>query len=148
MFNKYPSWHENHADHVNDWQYINIIEIMLCVTTLFTRASIILLYERIFAPNRISRLYIITQFMFYTNIASVFTFMILFIFECVPRAKLWDPAIPGHCIDRFAIYWSSGIFNIISDAVLFILPQYSIWNLQMSRKRKAKVSTAFAMAIL
>lgn len=121
---------------------------MLCIVTLFTRASIILLYERIFAPNRISRLYIITQFMFYFNIATTIVLMFIFIFECIPRPKLWDPTIPGHCLDPFAIYYSTGILNISIDTVLFILPQYSIWNLQMSWKRKAKVSAAFVVAIL
>lgn len=74
--------------------------------------------------------------------------MFTFIFECIPRSKLWDPNLPGHCLDLFAIYYSSGIYNILVDAMLFILPQYSIWTLQMSWGRKAKVAAAFAIALL
>ncbi|SLM39697.1 hypothetical protein LPUS_10295 [Lasallia pustulata] len=135
--------------HLIRWaQYANALEILLCVVTLFTRASIILLYERIFAPNRISRLYIITQLMFYINIGTTSVFMFIFIFQCVPRSKIWDPTKPGHCLDIFAIYKTSGIFSVGIDSVLFILPQYSIWNLQMSWKQRAKASAAFAMAVL
>lgn len=129
-------------------QLANIAEVLICVVTLLTRVSIILLYGRIFAPNRSTRLYYVTWFMFYITIVGTLVFMFTFIFECIPRSKLWDPNLPGHCLDPFAIYYSSGIYNILADAILFILPQYSIWTLQMPLGRKIKFSAAFAMALL
>lgn len=86
--------------------------------------------------------------MFYVNLIGSLTFMFTFICECIPRSKLWDPNLPGRCLNPFAIYYSSGIYNILVDSVLFILPQYSIWTLRMPVGRKAKVSAAFAMALL
>lgn len=129
-------------------QLANVEEVLICVVTLLTRVSIILLYGRIFAPNRFTKLFYVTWFMFYFTIVGTLIFMFTFIFECIPRSKLWDPNLPGHCLNPFAIFYSSGIYNILADVILFILPQYSIWTLAMSFGRKVKVSAAFAMALL
>lgn len=65
------------------------------------------------------------------------------IFQCTPRAKIWNPAIPGTCLNYQAYIFATGIFNVVSDIIMLVFPMICIWNLQMSFKRKLGVSAVF-----
>lgn len=77
-----------------------------------------------------------------------FACMIFRIFACVPREKIWNPTIPGRCINSSAGIISSAALNSISDFVLFVLPLSRIWQLQMPRQRKWQISAVFAFGLL
>lgn len=70
------------------------------------------------------------------------------IFQCSPRAKIWNPEIPGACIEYQAVILATGIFNIVSDIFMLVFPVTCIWNLQLSTKRKLGVSAVFFVGIL
>jgi hypothetical protein len=69
------------------------------------------------------------------------------IFECLPRAKAWDPTIPGHCVNQNVLLTSTGPANLISDFLIFFLPVWAIWHLQMPFNRKISASAAFAIGL-
>ncbi|KAI2629949.1 hypothetical protein GGR54DRAFT_636129 [Hypoxylon sp. NC1633] len=68
--------------------------------------------------------------------------------SCHPHSKLWDPTIPGTCIDRKAVDVSAASLNLASHTLILILPQSVIWKLRMSTKKKISVSLVFAIGIL
>ncbi len=41
--------------------------------------------------------------------------MVTIIFECTPIKKLWQPTIPGHCVDITKFFVASGSVNVILD---------------------------------
>lgn len=43
------------------------------------------------------------------------------IFACRPLVKTWDASIPGHCINRPAIYVMTAVVNIGTDVVILLL---------------------------
>ena len=70
------------------------------------------------------------------------------IFQCTPRAKIWNPTVPGTCLDYQAFVLSTAIFNVLSDILMLVFPIICIWNLQMSMKRKLEVSAVFFLGSL
>lgn len=75
-------------------------------------------------------------------------FFFVTIFQCTPRAKIWNPELPGTCL-RYQTYTvATGIFNVVSDSLMLVFPIICIWNLQMSNKRKVGVSAIFFVGSL
>ncbi len=68
------------------------------------------------------------------------------IFMCHPRVAFWQPLLtPGHC---FTSYKASGIFNVISDFVILIIPMVPLWKLNLSRGKKLSLVGIFGTGIL
>ena len=75
------------------------------------------------------------------------TFFLIFL--CTPREKIWNPLMTsGHCFEGDASYKASGVFNVLSDFAILILPMPILWNLQMSLKKKLLTTGVFATGFL
>ena len=84
---------------------------------------------------------------------SIFSFSVIYlfwnIFMCNPREKLWNPLITtGHCHDSNINSESSGIFNVLSDFAILILPMPCLWKLQMPMRKKILMVGVFATGFL
>lgn len=114
----------------------------------FTKISILLFYRRIFSPSHknnpfdiLLRLFILILTLFYT--ALIF----LKIFECQPRARIWDPShnSSGRCLNIPALLNASGFFNTITDVLILLIPMRGVWGLQITRSRKVGIVLVFAI---
>lgn len=65
------------------------------------------------------------------------------LFICRPIAKNWDFALPGSCGSQPKFYFSMGVVNLITDAVIILLPMPYLFRLRMATRRKV-----LAMALL
>ena len=54
----------------------------------------------------------------------------------------------GHCFDGSASYKASGVFNVLSDFAILIVPMPTLWSLQMSFKKKLLTMGVFAIGLL
>ena len=54
----------------------------------------------------------------------------------------------GYCFDSSASYKASGVFNVLSDFAILIVPMPTLWNLQMSLKKKLLTMAVFATGLL
>ncbi len=82
------------------------------------------------------------NFVFYTAI----TFVAIFV--CTPRAKFWNPLLPGKCANIDAVNIITSVINATSDLVLLLLPIICVWKLQMGLRHKLGMSAVFATALL
>ena len=129
-------------------QYLNLIQILYSPAAAFTKSAILVLYLRIFSPYRWSkfnitiRAFILVIGLFYIAIT------IAKICQCLPRARIWDKSVPGQCMDLVTLLDASGLFNIVSDFVILIIPLKGIWSLQLSRKRKVAVYAVFTVGAM
>lgn len=130
---------------------VNISIILYSPTVFFIKLSILLQYTRIFAPTVEGnmrmvvaiRICISTIFIFYI-IATFFS-----IFQCSPREKIWNILeTDGHCYDVGAFEKASGVFNIVSDFAILILPISSVWRLHMTFRKKLLTTAVFAIGFL
>lgn len=69
-------------------------------------------------------------------------------FTCIPFRKMWDPTIPGGCINLAHFYYGLQIPNIVTDAVIIAMPMKMVANLHISKIRKTVLSGIFALGIL
>ena len=129
-------------------QYVNVIQIWYGPAAASTKVAILLLYLRVFSPRRWDKfdtsvrgfILIICAFYFASTTAKIC--------QCLPRARIWDKNVPGKCVSLFALLGASGIFNIISDVGILLVPLKGVWNLQMSQKRKVLVYAVFTVGLV
>ena len=129
-------------------QFNNIIQIWYGIAAACTKCAILALYLRVFSPRRWSKLdiairaFIAITCLFYLGIS------IAKICQCIPRARIWDKRVPGNCVDLAILLDTSGLFNIISDVCILLVPLKGVWNLQMSRLRKIGIYCIFTVGIV
>lgn len=67
---------------------------------------------------------------------------------CSPRQKIWAQVIAtGHCFSTNTVVMSTGIFNVISDFAILILPVFPIWKVQLPPKKKLGIAAIFSTGI-
>ena len=121
---------------------------MYCPVVLITKLSILIQLLHIFAPTRAGATYYQCHFMIWFNVLFYTAIFFAAIFECIPRAKFWNPTIPGTCVDMIGINITTSVINAISVFVLLLLPIICDWKLQMNLRNKLGVSAVFAAAAL
>ena len=52
------------------------------------------------------------------------------------------------CVDLVVLLDASGLFNIISDICILLVPLKGVWSLQMSRMRKVGIYFIFTVGIM
>ncbi|KAI4608551.1 hypothetical protein J4E83_008987 [Alternaria metachromatica] len=62
---------------------------------------------------------------------------------CRPLAKNWNFALPGTCGGQPTFYFAMGVINLITDAVMILLPMPYLYKLRMAWRKKLA-----AMALL
>ena len=132
-------------------QWLNITATVYSITVAFVKASILLQYLRIFVPSKRGTLPLCVAIHACMWSVVIFYVIITFfnIFMCTPRAKISNLLITtGHCFDTNAAYKSSGVFNVFSDFAILILPMPTLWNLQLSLKRRLWTMGLFAGGFL
>ena len=103
---------------------------------------------RVFSPRRWDKfdtsvrgfMFIIFAFYFATSIAKIC--------QCIPRWRIWGKSVPGRCVSLPALLGTSGLFNIISDVGILLVPLKGVWNLQMSPKRKLMIYAVFTVGLM
>ena len=144
MTYSYYPFLEQYRQHL---QWVNIVAITYAITIIFVKLSILLQYLKIFTPSRI-----VDRPLFIAIHASIWSVLIFYvvdifflIFICSPREKIWNPLMTtGHCFDSNASYKASGVFNVLSDFAILILPMATVWKLQMSLRRRLLTMGVFA----
>ncbi|ERF70422.1 hypothetical protein EPUS_04700 [Endocarpon pusillum Z07020] len=130
--------------------WVNITTILYGVVVFLIKLSILLQYLRIFVPNRKANmpLFVAIQTVIWSNFIFYFTDFIFQVTACTPREKFWNLLITtGHCRNTYAMYMASGIFNVLSDFAILILPIVPIWKLQLPFKRKILMIAIFSTGL-
>ena len=129
-------------------QLSNTLGIYYVPLIYVSKLSILLQYMKLFIPNHTGKTYWSIHFLIWSNLLFYLAIMLAQIMECLPREKIWDPTVPGHCIDFTAVLIAGAVINVISDFLILVLPIGKIWQLQMSPKRKLGVSAVFTAGLL
>lgn len=130
--------------------WVNIVSIVYSFFVFVVKLSILLQYSRIFNPARKRDLPTFVAFQICIWIMLLFYLVACFfvIFECSPREKIWNKLeTTGYCYNGDVRDKASGIFSVLSDFAIFILPMPSIWKLQMPLRKKLLTSIVFAVGL-
>lgn len=100
-------------------QYFFQLQIYYKITINLTKASIVLLYYRIFSPRLFRHFCLIV-------LALIVGFMIaltaLTIFQCTPVHKIYNQGVSGTCLPALTLWRVNAIYNIVSDIVIILMP--------------------------
>ena len=129
-------------------QYINISQIFFGPTMFCAKFSVFKQMERIFSPASKNIVYWWIQALIWANLVAYVAIFFASAFACVPRRKLWEPAVPGRCISTNADVIVTSVLNIFSDWSALLLPTLAIWKLQMAVKRKVLATAVFGIGLM
>lgn len=108
----------------------------------------LLLYRRVFLPHRWGVLDIILRV--FMVICSVYylTTIIVKIWECNPREKIWNQTVEGTCINIASLLNADGAFNTLTDFIILLVPLQALWKLQMKTRRKISIASLFTVGLM
>lgn len=114
-----------------------------CITCV--KLSILALYRRLFP---VKPMLLSVNAVGFLVILWCFGVCLIGSVTCVPTRKLWNPTIPGGCIDLPKFYYELQIPNIVTDAVILVMPMKIVWDLPISRVQKMLLSGIFVLGLL
>lgn len=114
----------------------------------FTKASILLLYRRIFIvdPSLRPGIWWAIWSVFWYNLLYALALVLTVATECVGKSAAVTAR--GECLNQFAVLICASVINVISDLMILIIPIAAIWGLQMAKAKKIRLSLLFAFGSL
>ncbi|KAJ5089758.1 hypothetical protein N7532_008442 [Penicillium argentinense] len=111
----------------------------------FVKLSILALYKRIFSSKKMN---------YAVNIMA--SFVIVWVIgnwiagtvNCLPVAKFWDQSLEGACMGIAEFSYGQQIPNIVSDAIILIMPIKVVWSLSIPKSQKILLSGVFFIGVL
>lgn len=76
------------------------------------------------------------------------TTIIVKIWECTPRARIWNKSIEGTCINVASVLNADGVFNTMSDVFILLVPVKALRKLQMKTSRKIGIALLFTVGLM
>ena len=125
------------------WSNAAMIAYAFCMLTV--KLAILMLYQRVFVTRLWTSLDWVIKFTLVAIILFYTSTTFIKIFSCTPRAKILDSTVPGTCINIARVLVANGIFNVVTDSLILLIPMKSVWNLQMSYKKKIGVIAIFSV---
>ncbi|KAI4161206.1 MAG: hypothetical protein LQ342_005102 [Letrouitia transgressa] len=123
-------------------RYVLVFPLVYSGAVLFTKLAILAIYLRIFTSSFYRTA---TWVLVGLLIANWVALTVATCLMCIPLNYLWDRTIPGgHCINIDAFYCWSGLFNVVTDIAMLVLPLPVIWKLNTSRNIKVGLTILFA----
>ena len=127
---------------------LNNMQIIYVVALLLTKTAILLQLMEIFVPiSRTSRWWILVGMIIVNAVYLTINFF-LEIFVCVPRERIWNPSIQGHCISIGELFIATAAVNLGEDVLILALPISWILRLQVNSRRKMGICVVYATGIL
>ncbi|CAG8953634.1 hypothetical protein HYFRA_00010093 [Hymenoscyphus fraxineus] len=127
-------------------KFFIIIDIVWNAASVAVRASMLLLYIRIFIVKPFQ---LVCWILIGINITILVSVILAVFLICKPLSYSFAPVTPGgHCgsLSSFELY--TAVTSLINDFVIVVLPMPVLWRLQMAKKRKVGLAVVFGMGTL
>ena len=105
------------------------------------------MYRRVFSPRRYSPFDKIIIGLVVILLGFYISTSFVKIFECTPRAKIFDPKVPGICVNVSMLLNTSGLFNTITDFIILLLPVHAVIKLKVNSRKKLLVVLVFTFGL-
>ena len=127
-------------------QALLVGEVTWAVAVTVIRASVLALYIRIFRTKSFRwACYFVHGFNAAFGAATILGACLI----CLPIAYNWDHSIAGgHCGNQKSLDLFIGIFNLLMDVTVVVLPMPVLWGLQMAVGRKIVLSMMFGLGVM
>lgn len=129
-------------------KWFNATTIEYAPAILCTKLTILLLYRRVFLPKRWSSFDIVLRVFMVVSSVFYLSTVPAKIWECIPRAKLWNHSLEGRCIHVSGILNADGLFNTLSDFLILIVPIKALWKLQIKTPKRIGIAVVFTVGLM
>ncbi|KAI1821503.1 hypothetical protein F4861DRAFT_518656, partial [Xylaria intraflava] len=128
-------------------KYLVAESVWYLATIWIAKASICMLYRRLF-PGRV--VYVLLWTIIAIVIATSIATVIALLAACTPFSANWgSPEVQAtQCINKEPIFVWGTLPNVITDAVMLVLPLPIVWNLQMAVNLKIALTGTFVIGSL
>ena len=132
---------------VNNLHWILAMTIAYPAAMMMIKASILLLYYRIFKVNERLRKVIVGSIIFNTLVHIPYTVLyILTTVDCVSLSDLTNNPICNS--NNYVIVLTLGVLTVITDFWLLFLPMRSVFGIHLENRRKIGLVAVFSTAAL
>lgn len=125
----------------------NTTEMLYSPAIFLAKLSILLMFRRLFDTAGTGKTHYLIHILIWANLAFYFPYLAATVFQCVPRARIWDPTLKGGCINLQAAFIAASAINVVSDFSILLLPLYRISKLKIPTRRKMGVLAIFAVGL-
>ncbi|GAB1310642.1 hypothetical protein MFIFM68171_00852 [Madurella fahalii] len=125
--------------------YLFITVFLYFTLIALVKASILAMYCRIFPTNFMKKGATIL------GIAVAmwwFAAILVNVFQCNPVHKVYNPFIPGVCINTSHFHFGSSVPNIIQEVFILALPTHEVLKLKMRVQQKLAIAGVFLLGML
>ncbi|KAI0868695.1 hypothetical protein GGS24DRAFT_494363 [Hypoxylon argillaceum] len=129
---------------------VHVGALAYAVAILLFKAAILLQWLRIFvARGTKGAFYWTCHALIWVNFLFYSSLVVTLCASCKPYRRVWDKTTPGTCsAKQEIIILATAVGNLISDLIIFLLPQRVIWQLHIKVQKKAGLAFIFFMGIL
>ncbi|KAJ9299698.1 hypothetical protein DTO271G3_2582 [Paecilomyces variotii] len=133
-----------------------IIEFVYILTQLLIKLSFLTFYLRVLSGSPTYRLMVFCAMGF--TLAQTIGVWLFYGLQCIPLGTFFNPSDypEGHCIPTpLTLYIPASLKaidaksdnnqNVLTDLIIYILPIYPVWTLQMSKKRRLSLIFCFTI---
>ncbi|KAJ6179663.1 hypothetical protein N7519_010124 [Penicillium mononematosum] len=127
-------------------QWFFVAQIPYKVALGFTKASIVLLYLRIFITKSFQR---VGKAFLIIIVAWTVASVLVTIFQCIPIEASWDHDIKTkQCVDRDSWWYAFAGINTVTDISIAILPIPPVRHLKLSKRDRIGLGFVFGVGTL
>ncbi|KAL2268214.1 hypothetical protein VTJ83DRAFT_3060 [Remersonia thermophila] len=120
-------------------------ELIYATSIGTVKLSVMFFYLRVFV-NRGLRL--ATKIFLGFVVAWSFANVLQVFLICRPFAKTYTPELEGVCGNQIASFIAIGVFNIVTDIFIIVMPLPTVWSLKMSTPTKLGLTAVFVVGLL
>lgn len=122
--------------------------IVYVLSIALSKCSILLLYVRVFTTSK--RAFTFTAYLVgFIIIATAIANTFVAVLQCKPQAFAWNKSIKGGtCIDLIAWARYIAIPNVVTGAVMLVMPLPIVWRLNVSFAAKVALTATFLHGIM
>ncbi|KAI1461201.1 hypothetical protein F4805DRAFT_477527 [Annulohypoxylon moriforme] len=141
----------HHRDEVSAEDYNTFLQLQIASSVTYSwgvqaaKASFAVLYLRIFPEGSFS---IANKVLLAFFPLQAIEETCVVVFRCHPVRKAWDFQLEGSCLDLHPLWYSTFVFNLITDLILFIEPIPSTWKLQLPTVKKLGFISMLSLGLL
>ncbi|KAI1483850.1 hypothetical protein F4774DRAFT_425514 [Daldinia eschscholtzii] len=132
-------------DKYQAFKYFYLCQVTYKACINLTKASILLLYLRIFSNTKWFRY--ACRFVLLIVVMYCIASVTATIFQCTPVTKAFDKSLKGTCIDNGKFWYANSGFSIATDIIILTLPMTLVYALQIPRVQKAALMIVFALGV-
>uniref|UniRef100_A0A0D2YKD9 Rhodopsin domain-containing protein n=1 Tax=Fusarium oxysporum (strain Fo5176) TaxID=660025 RepID=A0A0D2YKD9_FUSOF len=135
-------WHLRNADLVRPLYLILVYGCCYSVVLPLIKTAILLDWSRVFVPSDKRRSPLWWGCIVLGGLQCVWgiTCIILLNMQCIPHRAIWEFYVPSKCYNLPSVMLGSATVQVVTDVAMVLLPQRTIWALNMNWQKKLGVA--------